>query len=325
MLSAILEGSRRASSTGYLPLHTLSNASSPSPSPRSYAKEDLYPDPSNTRASSPTFNSRFPFSSSTSSYPSEKGGQTPLLPAQTSSPHGSSPSTTSGRRWQWYCYVFFAAHVAILVLAVLGLTGIVAFATGLIQKTPILSQRELQDSGWTRRPIILADDSLSGIEQAQHASQRVLENTNRQLVTIHDFSPSPLAEDSFLAEASSSSKSSENRPTISRSHSAALPPVEASSLHLLILCPMRNSAKDLPHFFDQLDGMTHPKQNTSLGFLIGDEDDDTGEVLHRMVEERMGREPESRFRHVTMLHKDFNVEMPSGSARHTYVLQAQRR
>jgi hypothetical protein len=32
-----------------------------------------------------------------------------------------------------------------------------------------------------------------------------------------------------------------------------------------------------------------------------------------------------RYRHVSLLHRDFKVEMPSGSNRHSYVLQTQRR
>jgi hypothetical protein len=227
-------------------------------------------------------------------------------------PGSSSGSSYSGRSSRnCWCWAFIVVvQLAIFLLALVGLACIIALAIGLIQRTPIYSEKALQDSGWTRRPITLADPSI--VQQQEEASSSYSSLAIDPAVTIQDFSPAIPALLDNASPASFSSSSSFNTPASS------------NELHLLILAPLRNAAGDLPRFFDLIDNMTHPSANISLGFLVGDEDDDTGEVLRNLVSERMNNKAR-RFRHVSLLHKDFKVEMPSGASRHAYLLQAQRR
>lgn len=182
------------------------------------------------------------------------------------------------------------------------------------------TEKALQDAGWARRPIAITRHDPAG-SAAEHTAQKSFLKDPYIGVTIHDFSPAnPL---SALSDAAASSSPS----SISTQTSAPTPdtPISSDSLHLLILCPLRNSAPDLPHLFELLDGLAHPAMNTSLGFLVGDEDDDTGDVLHRLVQERANRDDGQRYRHITMLHKDFNLQVPTGANRHSYPVQLQRR
>lgn len=94
-------------------------------------------------------------------------------------------------------------------------------------------------------------------------------------------------------------------------------------LELLILCPMKDAESDLSRFFQLLDQLAHPKSKTSLGFLVGDEDDQTAQVLLDLVDERQ-KGPAS-FKKATILRKDFSLDLPSTASRHAYWLQPARR
>ena len=251
---------------------------------------------------------------SSSSYP-------PSSLARLCSP--SSPSSKrNNRSGGCGCIILSIVQLAILGLAVIGIAGIVAFATGLLQRTPIYSEKALQDSGWTRRPISVGPALASSNAHLQQQSR--VGGSGAGAVPIHDFTPSlpGLVRGEHQTTLSASSSSSSNSQELEPSSFSS--PTPMNELHLLILCPLRNAASDLPRLFSLLDTFTHPFSNTSLGFLVGDEDDDTGNVLRNLVEERMEKE-ERRYKHVSLLHKDFKVEMPSGANRHSYLLQSQRR
>lgn len=230
---------------------------------------------------------------------------------------GSVTPVPGGHPSRRYTLLISLLRVAVLVLAVLGVATVVGFATGLVQRTPMYTEKALQDAGWARRPIALSRHSPN----SGHTAQQSFSQDPYTGVTLHDFSPQkPLhALTEYPASSSSSSIS-----TQTRAHPPNVP-ISSDDLHLLILCPLRNSAPDLPHLFKLLDGLAHPSVNTSLGFLVGDEDDDTGDVLHRLVQERANRDEDQRYRHITMLHKDFNLQVPSGANRHSYPVQLQRR
>ena len=97
-------------------------------------------------------------------------------------------------------------------------------------------------------------------------------------------------------------------------------PATAASLHLLILTPLTNSAKNLPRLFAHLDSLQHPRSNTSLGFLVGDEDDSTGADLRDLVEARR-----RDYRKITLLSHSFGLELPRGESRHLKSVQQSRR
>lgn len=104
-------------------------------------------------------------------------------------------------------------------------------------------------------------------------------------------------------------------------HDFALPPTTSTtSLNLLILTPLHNAADRLPNLFSKLDSFTHPRMNTSLGFIVSDSTDDTGEMLRKMVDERR-----ENYKEITLLQKDFNIENPGGKNRHQLWAQGQRR
>jgi hypothetical protein len=283
--------------------------------------------------------------------------------SSTSRPTSSSHLITSKRT----CSIILClCKLIILCLALLGTTTIVGFATGLVQKTPLYTEKVLQDTGWARRPITLSSSSPS--VEGENTRQKDIYAG----VTIQDFSPiSP----SLSALSSSSSSSSSLDISSLDSSSPQTGPIKSNELHLLILCPLRNASPDLPHLFKLLDSLDHPKSNTSLGFLVGDEDDDTGNVLHRLVrgrmiddddddersesytagegaaggadgpslneeesefyeegkqqgirgENRLDQSNDDKWRHVSLLHKDFGSQMSSGVNRHAYPVQLQRR
>jgi hypothetical protein len=104
-------------------------------------------------------------------------------------------------------------------------------------------------------------------------------------------------------------------------HDFTLPPTTSTTaLNLLILTPLHNAADRLPNYFSKLDAFTHPRINTSLGFIVSDSTDDTGDVLRKMVDERR-----ENYNEVTLLQKDFNIENPGGKSRHQLWAQGQRR
>jgi hypothetical protein len=95
-----------------------------------------------------------------------------------------------------------------------------------------------------------------------------------------------------------------------------------NDLHILILTPLKNAVDLLDSFFSLLTGLEHPKENISIGFLIGDEEDDTGKIVHEWV----GKQQDlGHYRKISLLKKDFGIITPGGDARHKNWLQGQRR
>lgn len=358
-LLAAFTPAKPAAATGYLPL-SLNNTSSTTTSTHSIIREkqqqDVYPPFSSSSSSCSSSGS-----SASSQTSSDSSAWHPFTALFTPSSTATTTTTTSRRSLQSsshsYCRPLQALFVAaIFALALVGLLSIVAFLVGLIQRTPIYTQKALQDSGWTRRPIQIqlgSSSSTAGSSAGSSSSDSDSPSSIYQGITVHDFTPvyrdllrdvqhsgtastgtSPYStfdsEDSLKGDNGNSyspSSSPSSHASSGRTPSGLASqqhPVPSNELHLLILCPLRNSADDLPHLFEKLDNLHHPFANTSLGFLVGDEDDNTGNVLLDLVQERM-HDQDRKYRHVTLLHKDFNVDMPSGGARHSYLMQTQRR
>lgn len=93
-----------------------------------------------------------------------------------------------------------------------------------------------------------------------------------------------------------------------------------TSQHLLILTPLSNCARNIDSLFGHLDRLTHPRSNTSLGFLVSDTSDDTGLVLRKAVDARL-----NDYRAVTLVQKDYQLDLPSHSGRHSLWAQGGRR
>ncbi|KAK4699121.1 hypothetical protein P7C70_g7142, partial [Phenoliferia sp. Uapishka_3] len=184
---------------------------------------------------------------------------------------GSVVGTRARRRALW---AFVVLEAALLVLACVGGVYMVRIhITGSLHAVPSYTQAEIRDAGWMRPITILESPSVP---------------------------PTPL-EPSY-------DPSSPGRVEMFNLSSY---PTTASSLHLLILTPLQNSAKNLPRLFRHLDNFTHPRINTSLGFLVGDEDDTTGADLRQLVEARR-----HEYRKITLLSHSFGLELPKGEGRH---------
>jgi hypothetical protein len=98
------------------------------------------------------------------------------------------------------------------------------------------------------------------------------------------------------------------------------PATSTDNLHLLILTPLRNAERVLPTYFSVVSSLQHPKANTSFGFLIGDEDDNSSSLLYDWAGANAGH-----YRRISLLRKDFRMDIPSGDERHLAFKQDQRR
>lgn len=181
-----------------------------------------------------------------------------------------------------------AIQLALIVFAAIGVHDVVLRGLGKIKNVPTLSLAQVRDSAWIR-PRIEIDARAQTQPDRPEADQFEPSSPNTDRLQVHNFVQA--------SEARSS-----------------------SSQHLLILSPLSNAAENLPILFSHLDRLTHPRCNTSLGFLVSDSTDNTGNVLREHVDLRL-----DDYRRVTLLQKDFNLEMPSHSGRHQLWAQGGRR
>ncbi|KAK4049594.1 Golgi mannosyltransferase complex subunit [Microbotryomycetes sp. JL201] len=186
--------------------------------------------------------------------------------------------------------------LALIVFAAFGVYFVVASSLGKIQSLPSYSAAQLRDAGWLRPALVLDQPFHSSPDTEPLGKLSVFDWTSTRSSTL-------------------------TVDNASVRHSGAHEPlVPTSALHLLILTPLCNSAQQLDMLFRNIDSLTHPKANTSIGFLVSDTHDDTGARLRQFTDERL-----SSYREITLLEKDFNLDLPSGSARHRLWAQGQRR
>jgi len=89
---------------------------------------------------------------------------------------------------------------------------------------------------------------------------------------------------------------------------------------ILILTPMKSTARYLDRYFAGLAALTYPHDVLSLGILAGDCEDDTIAQLQMQLADGFGR-----FARVTLLERDFGFRIPPGVPRWTEGLQPARR
>lgn len=87
---------------------------------------------------------------------------------------------------------------------------------------------------------------------------------------------------------------------------------------VLILTPMKSAARYLDGYFSGLRKLTYPRRCLSIGILESDSNDGTFEQVGR----RLASE---NFRRVTLLKKDFGLNIPEGTPRFSAVYQPVRR
>jgi len=198
---------------------------------------------------------------------------------------GSTSSTARNciSRKRKSCISFLIiAQIVVVGFACYGILMLVDIMLGRVVRVTKSTPEQLKQAGWARQPFKMPTD------------QTILENSfNMGRVVMHEFPPTS---DIHLSKS-------------------------VNDLHLLILSPFRNAEKNLPTLFELLGLLQHPKENTSLGFLIGDEDDRSSTLLHAFATSTKARE----YRQVTLLRKDFNMDIPGGNNRHLSFLQNERR
>ncbi len=89
---------------------------------------------------------------------------------------------------------------------------------------------------------------------------------------------------------------------------------------ILLLTPVKNAAGSLAVYFKNLEKLSFPHQNISLGILEGDSTDDTFKMLedHLPVLQK-------QYRRVGIWKKDFNFQIPEGTPRWAGHIQYKRR
>ncbi|SCV69776.1 BQ2448_1170 [Microbotryum intermedium] len=222
--------------------------------------------------------------------------------------HGVSPQ-----------FIRTVALGTLLVLAAIGLLTLVGFAHGSLNYVDY-SWRDIHQAGWSRIP--------ARIDLGGDTSIQTLSAANSDANSDLDSSSWAGSDDAPIRQQQLHSDTLWNIHDLSKSSQTTAPPTSsslsegataASDLHLLILTPLSTSSSDLDHYFALLDKMAHPRCNTSLGFLVADEQDDTASRLQQMLLDRPG------FREITLIRKDFGIKGPTRGARHRRWWQQQRR
>jgi len=216
-------------------------------------------------------------------------------------------------------------HALTLLLAAYG--AIMFFQVqmrGRYMRIPVYSKFDIAQAGWSR-PELVADFGGTGHSHSplpQHSPSPpqdppLAPSTVLQLYDFDQASPSL----SPAGDAPSVFGPAWPSDATSTSH---LLPISKSinDLHVLILTPLKNAQSNLHSYLSLLGNLQHPKQNVSVGFLIGDEEDDTGSLVYDWCREQ---EQLGEYRKITLLKKDFGLQFPGGDARHENWIQGQRR
>lgn len=88
----------------------------------------------------------------------------------------------------------------------------------------------------------------------------------------------------------------------------------------VILTPLKNAARHLDRYFENLASLEQDPSTLSLGFLVSDSDDGTLEVLREKEEEL-----KKTYRNITIVEKNFDFSIPEGFHRWANAVQAPRR
>lgn len=95
--------------------------------------------------------------------------------------------------------------------------------------------------------------------------------------------------------------------------------VPADGPRVLVLTPLKNTAKHLDTYFGNLANLTFPRHQMSLGFLDSDSTDATWSTVHARVSNLT-----QHYRRVTLVQHDFGLDLPR-EVRHEEYLQVIRR
>ena len=110
-----------------------------------------------------------------------------------------------------------------------------------------------------------------------------------------------------------------------------VPPVlkskdKAKKDRILILTPLKDASKHLPHHFALLANLTYPHHLIDLGFIIGDNTDETRSVLDAELDQIEADEEGRRFNSCTIVLQDLGDKSSQEvAARHGFAAQVDRR
>ncbi|KAJ5558909.1 hypothetical protein N7461_002881 [Penicillium sp. DV-2018c] len=96
---------------------------------------------------------------------------------------------------------------------------------------------------------------------------------------------------------------------------------------VLMCTPLRDASSHLPMFFSHLRNFTYPHNLIDLAFLVSDSQDDTLQMLSRMLEDLQNDpDPKMTFGEISVIQKDFGQKVQQDvESRHGFAAQASRR
>jgi hypothetical protein len=221
------------------------------------------------------------------------------------------PLSTLPSLWRKRLFTLF--HITSLAFALIGIYTLIGFNNGRFMRTPVYSAYDIAQTGYSRQ--LAAPVAVPSPDDETRSNS--LEN--------QDSSPPFDYDDDRIRRPSTTTLQMWTFPGQSDPDfgtPSAAPFTESSNQHLLILSPIRNAHSILPTYFRHLENLQHPKENTSIGFLLSDEEDETGVLVQHWCDEQTAK---GEYRHITLLRKDFGLMVPQGQARHKNWIQAQRR
>lgn len=202
-------------------------------------------------------------------------------------------------------------HLTSLSFGVFGVCALTALKHGKLMYTPVYSKYDIAQAGYNRNLVTPQPSTLTGSGTLSNLDISEQDRISPGFVEAHPQDGRETFLDSWTFPSS---------PSLGLA-SALLEP-KSSDQHLLILSPIRNAHDTLPTYFRHLENLQHPKSNTSLGFLLSDEEDETGILVQHWCDEQLAK---GEYRQITLLRKDFGLFTPRGGARHEDWVQAQRR
>lgn len=208
----------------------------------------------------------------------------------------------------WRRRLLVLLHLASLAFGIYGVLTLAGIKSGKLMYTPIYSKYDIAQAGYNRKVVTPPKPTIHDISEGDRLGHSTKPSE------IHDIQKNHKT----ILDSWTFPSTSTINPVSSSSSSIEQP----NDQHLLILSPIRNAHGILPTYFEHLENLQHPKENTSIGFLLSDEEDETGILVQHWCDEQAAK---GEYRHITLLRKDFGLFVPKGQARHENWIQAQRR
>ncbi|KAJ2826333.1 hypothetical protein FBU31_003475 [Coemansia sp. 'formosensis'] len=152
----------------------------------------------------------------------------------------------------------------------------------------------------------------------------------------YDYQPQPKDKPHWIPKLVSNGKSNwitseldsfsdESRKVLMSNKDVAPQTLDPDSDSILILTPMKNSAKYITKYFELVERLEYPRDKISLAFLVSDSTDDTQKLLIKMQKKYQEEGPkEMQFKRFDIFQQDFFYALPHDQ-RHSPGRQRERR